>query len=785
MPVSKKHRQHSLLVATPERMRERVERAIAEGRFQQALELAKQLYKQEPSAIHQDLLKRASLGRAAQLQQQGNERDAQTVLGNLLRLPGADATTLEQAALEFARCGAIEEALTALDRVPESSQRNQVLGLAGDWAVRQGARARDRLPEPLRESFDAVLAAFGHLEAGQYEPLREQLQGISLQSPFLEWKILIRGLAAYFQNDDARAVENWQRLDLNRLPARLAAPFRFQIDRSFRDAQPIETQNALRKQLERLQGSGLVPLLRGLQAVFADHQQLSRALRLAENVMPALRQHAPQLVPRLAACFFWAVADEGQPDDVLRYHRVFGQSPDDPDLFRLRALQFEKIGQLQEAHDAWKAYEQAVVQHPSTQSEASLSHLRALVWWRMGMNAATTPDQEQLRDLPPFLRDSPYRPRPLVPSAEQCFQRSLELNPKQLVSHQALFDHYLSRNDPQKAEQAARRLLDYFPGHVPTLEALADVLRRRDDPAGALALLERAVRLNPLDRALRSRMSTVHLYHARNLAEAGHFDQARSEYQAALTYADRGDEASVLAKWAACEFKAGAQERAEELLNQARTRVGGSLTLSLSMLIEAIRLKLPRGLKARYEREFKAGLAAPPTPEDMTGLADVLASYRAAGVKYYGHKAQAKKVAAYIEKGSHLPLSAHQLQKIAVDLTQLEAIKEARRFINRGQAQFPTDPWFYLLEAELYLVKGPLSSPAWKVRPLLNRARSLALAMPAGEEQRKILEAISQREEMTRVGGLPNSPDLMEAFEAFLGSMGGYDGDEDDEPEDW
>src|SRR5206468_8841041 len=120
-------------------------------------------------------------------------------------------------------------------------------------ALQQGKAGRDVLPEPLREQFDLVLKAFRHLEAGQDDQAREALQGIGLQSPFLEWKLLLRGLLAYYQKDDVRAAENWQRLDPQRLPARLAAPLRFLIDPAYRHAQAPQTQATLKKQADRLQ----------------------------------------------------------------------------------------------------------------------------------------------------------------------------------------------------------------------------------------------------------------------------------------------------------------------------------------------------------------------------------------------------------------------------------------------------------------------------------------------------------------------------------------------------
>src|SRR5204862_1272396 len=128
-----------------------------------------------------------------------------------------------------------------------------------------GQAGRDALPEALRPQFDLVTQAFAHAEAGRDEEARAALQGVGLQSPFLEWKVLLRGLLAYYQNDDARALENWQRLDPQRLPARLAAPLRYLIDPPYREALPPDAQAALRKKSDRLVGSGLVQPMRTLQ----------------------------------------------------------------------------------------------------------------------------------------------------------------------------------------------------------------------------------------------------------------------------------------------------------------------------------------------------------------------------------------------------------------------------------------------------------------------------------------------------------------------------------------
>src|SRR5262249_27365948 len=138
---------------------------------------------------------------------------------------------------------------------------------------------RDGLPPELRADHDRVVRAFAAAEAGKDDAARETLQGVGLKSPFLEWKLLLRGLQAYYQNDDGRARETWARLDPKRVPARLAAPFRASIDPPYRDAQPAPTRQLLAQQLEWMKGGQLETHLRALRKGLADQDTLAPAFR--------------------------------------------------------------------------------------------------------------------------------------------------------------------------------------------------------------------------------------------------------------------------------------------------------------------------------------------------------------------------------------------------------------------------------------------------------------------------------------------------------------------------
>jgi tetratricopeptide (TPR) repeat protein len=750
MLVAKKRKANPRHTARLPDLKTRTARALRDGRFQAAVELARELARQAPGPEHQALVREAYLGRARQLRGQGHSRDAVTVVRAALALTPSDPAWREQLAEELAACGEIREALSLLDPPAATPGQARVLARGADRALEEGPAGRALLPESLHADFDRVVQAFAQLEAGQDGDARTTLQGIGLRSPFLEWKLLLRGLQAYYQNDDARALENWQRLSPDRLPARLAAPLRFRLDRDFRLAQPPNVQALLQRQADDLQGLSVVRELRAVQAALAGEESLSRSFRLAEALLPKLRPHGPHLVARLAACFYWAVIANGQAEDIPRYQRVFGAPADDPRLDRLRALLCEHGREPEEAHRWWQQFEKSVAApagptRPSPWPGDQADRVRALVWYHMGQNAAALPDEDDLRDMPRSLRQQIGPPR-LTPGAEACFQNSLKLAPDQLQTHAALFAFHQRHRHQAKTEEAGRRLLERFPDHAPTLEALADLYMHQGRYAEALDLFERAVRSNPLSRGLRGKISGAHLFQARAHAEAGRFDDARAEYRAALAYRD-GENYPALCKWAACEFKAGNADRAEELLREALAEVGSRLAVAYSMVIEAIRLKLPRPLKTRFDRELNDALAEPPSGAAATAILSTTAAHRAAGVTYHGQKTHEKKVLAYADRARRAEFTEAQIDSLCKSLLLMEAYRPLRSFTALGQQRFPANPAFPLMEVQGYLEEGPERCDPYRMRALLDRARRLADQLPRDPRQQDLLRTIAEYEQ--------------------------------------
>jgi tetratricopeptide (TPR) repeat protein len=773
-------------------LKARIERTCREGKFQQALELVKQLHKAEPTPAHLELLKNIYFQRAAQLRTQGYSRDAATVLEVAARLDEKNPAWIQKLAAEMARCGEVARAQALTARLSGEALDGALLAQIVDGALLQGKGGRAALPAPLQGEFDRVVEAFNLVEAGHDDKAREALAAIGLRSPFLEWKLLLRGLQAYHQNDDDRARENWQRLDTQRLPARLAAPFRAAIDPDYQRAQSQATQTLLRQQFEQVQSSSLDRLLRDLRSAAGKPDRSVALYRSVENLLPVLRQEAPQAVARLGRVLYWSIPRNG-PDSIPRHRRLFGSPPDDRNYHRIEATAYEEADELEEAHAHWRRYEAEIAAHTDwPEEERRLA--RALVWLRMASNAATVPTREMLRKMPRLLRGLSGIPEPLKPSAEECFRQCLELAPKLLDAHTARFHYFLRNEQFDQAAQAGEKLVEQFPDHVDTLEELADLHSHKDKPARAIELLEQALGHHGLSRDLRRKMLTAQMSRARQLAEKGKYDQARVHYQAGLDYAEGNNVYTVCGRWAAAEMKAGDTARAEELLAQARSRSPGELVLTYILLVEANRLKLGGPIKTRYTREFNKEVAGTGTPELAIALVGYVASLDAQGVDYHGWKSHTKKIFEYADRIDRRAFSEAQLQELLWHMVHLEPpARLLDRFLQHAQVAYPNNPFFPYFEAVHEMGDEPEEAgSSWRITPLFDEAESKARPLPSTPELKAMLDDIKRRRALLallnpflNLPGFPGFPGFpgggMPDFFDFFGE----DEDDDDDDEGW
>lgn len=95
---------------------------------------------------------------------------------------------------------------------------------AADWAVAKG-----EIPEGTDDTFKchfhAIMAALAYLCARDFEQSTEELKKISFESPFSQWKLLIRGMSCYYRGDDNKAEMAFLKIVPDTVPSKIARAF--------------------------------------------------------------------------------------------------------------------------------------------------------------------------------------------------------------------------------------------------------------------------------------------------------------------------------------------------------------------------------------------------------------------------------------------------------------------------------------------------------------------------------------------------------------------------------
>ncbi len=553
------------------------------------------------------------------------------------------------------------------------------------------------------------------------------------------------------------------------------------IDPAFLKAQPAALQKSLQRQIAAQTASAFAEPLRSL-AVSLHHENLAPAFRKAETLVQTLGREFPQLVPRLAHCFFWAILENGQPEDLERDLRVFGRPADDPELHRLQAMCLEMHGLWPEAHKIWQCFIEYVANSPKQWPGEIGVHVRAMIWSHMAENAL--PERRRRgKSGNPFFDLFADQTAPLKPSAEQCYEKAIALAPDRLASYVSLFDLYRGAGKRAKAQKLGQRMLQRFPDHADTLEALGELCLEAGDYQKAQDYFEKSIQANPLDLHLRGKLARARQNFGLKLTLQKKHEPARAQYEKALQLWD-GPKTPLLCQWAVAELAAGNAARAEELIAQALAEPDQRLACRYALVGASVRAKLPPKQKKRIADDLKAALAQTPSPAEILVLLESAAAQRQVHDKtFHGQKTQEKTILKFLDAIRFDAFSEEQLQRLAGGLQTLNARKPWLICLNYGWSLFQTSPFFALSFVDYYLT-GNREPDVYQARRYLDAARRVVEPMPRGEQQQRYLDAIKDKEEI--IAGLSaRGSTMMDVFDRIFGDFEpdfdddeGYDDDD-------
>lgn len=615
-------------------------------------------------------------------------------------------------------------------------------GSAADRAIALGRAGRERLPERHRESFDAVLDAFEHYEAGRDDAAREKLAVIGLSSPFLEWKLALRGLLAYAAGDNGRALDNWNRLEPRRLPARMIAPLRIVIDPAFMAGKSARLLRGLQSAGEQMRGE-VWNRLRELQAELVRPDRLHAAVAKVPEIVPLLRRDAPELAAALPKCFY-AAAMSGHPDGARLLRRHFDPPADDPHWARLQALAAERRGEWATALRHWERYSADIdlIFTPADRPRA-----KALVWLRCADMAAREPGRRTI---------SPV-------STEDYLKRALTAEPDNVEAHRRLFECYRDTDRAGAAVVVGTRLVALDPDDAESALDLTELLREQGQIDSAIEQCERVRALDPFDARVTVQLADLLRTRARHRAAAGDIATAEADFRRSESLERKPPRIARLVLHAMIDYlrnNAAAGDQASEA-----ARAIDAPAAAFAMMTESVRLRLPRPMRQQFDAEWHAARSGPLSNWSIIALTETALQHSLAPT-YRGSKTHLAQIRQAVERSIPDFKSVAEAEHLCSFLDALEWTRHLRLLARVYTTRYPAEPAFPYYECRSYLAeRTPRGSHVGLTR--LIRARELAVRQAEKTGSDDWLRRIDELGEEYQMPA--------PTFADFLGALGGDD----------
>ena len=792
-----------------------LERLIAKQKYKDAVKQAKLIHKAEATPQSHRQLERAYFLRAQQLLRAGMPGSAVEVSRHLLDFGVTDAKLVEDFSPLLVKLGLAQDAFRIQGRLESPQSQSRLVLLVADQAVLHPERSQPSSPEVGQEA-TLVRQALEALYAGDEATALGLVRDIARSSPVSEWKLLVRGLAAFYRGDHGETQANWNRLDPERAPQRIAR----QLQKLHQGQSEKDAGGTDFAELEGLvYGERILPRLRELSDLVAKNRWVD-VLRRITSLRLSLRAVDPRLAEKLTSSLLAPLLDHATSLNYTsgtRLLREFTQVAEplaiDPGWNRLWALTWERpLDGTSVAIKYWTKYIADLESCTALKAEER-PLAQALVWKHLAqLYLAELQDRSEEDEDLDFDDDFDLEDEgknaldldedQLVQQATTCIERSLRLAPGHRPTYDLLVEVCRMSDEPERLTEAKQRILKVFPDDVETLVETALELHHRDEPEPALEALSKARRLKPLDESLVGIEIMIRTSLARCLALQKRWDEGRAQFAAIEQL--RPDELrsySYLAKKAIFESKAGQGDLADRYEREAAALLPEPAPLWLSLHVESIRYSLTKATQKHYAELWKKELRKKCRSETAGAMASFLTAFLALESDYAGRDHDATEVLKYLHRTTRLNYRLEDLEDVCEFLGHFP--KESgltRNLVQRGLKAHPESALLHLVVAGV-----ELSDPAavWRlpdVRGHLQEALRLAEASTRRREMLmipKIKQMLSVSNELhSRMAGFPfaapggmpvpgGKPGSFEDFlGAFLGAAVDDEDDEDDEQED-
>ncbi|MHB8861895.1 MAG: hypothetical protein ACYC6N_05790, partial [Pirellulaceae bacterium] len=480
--------------SAPDQLFERAQRELTKGNVKAALKDAKACFRAEASPRNRELLERAILGRTHQLQAMKLLDEASAVLDELVRLGPTTPEVSQQVARLRVLLGKSDAAASQLLQEDPALLIQMV-----DQAVldRRAAKPCDAV---VSAHLDQVRQALSAVEREEDEATAELLKDIPRHSPLSDWKLLVRGLSAFYQRDRQRCEQNWKRLDPTRPAWRIAQTLQVAAGEVRAEEVSVDLSASLRKLTLGLPAD---PATAPLRQLTNEWQQgnWKEFLRAYRTVRQRFAKTHAKLVESIVD-LLWKRAVRDHDHELLNQVIAIGPAPSiDPRWNRARAFQIEQhfspVG-VPKLVKYWSAYAADLTEAESLPAgERPIA--AALVYQHLARLLIR--NAVECDEAGPFLFADDDRAPYLRNEAARYYRKSIESYGHLETAYKELAQLHHDLEEPEKSAAVFQRLLKVIPDSFEAHLWLANYHLGQDLPDKAQPHVDAAVRLKPRDES--------------------------------------------------------------------------------------------------------------------------------------------------------------------------------------------------------------------------------------------------------------------------------------------
>ncbi len=652
----------------------RAAEALQQERFKEAVELFKQLVRQDPRPEWKESLADAYGGRARALAAKGMFKEAAMVLENILALggmlrdPHLYATCLirdgqqAKAAAHLLHC-------VASGALP-AGQRAALEELAAALLVAAPLLPAPACPDPPEAARWRELAAASRealaawVDGATAEEMNRHLERISLRSAFRPIRLLLKCLAILPPDP-----ERTRRLLETIGPGSPFFPFRQAAEAAVRAGPGLDAdawhrlspaQQAFSAETGGLQAASVQSLGRLSAAARGGPAALfTWLLKQADLPQSEVRSACLNLLPQL-------------PDRVPQFEKSFGPLPP-LQRHRVRALAAEARGDWEAAERSWSLAAQL-----AGAAEDRTSRLSSGVIYRhLAHLAALHPEIEGDGESDPGIF---------------YLERSGDVDPDHIPTVLARIAYYREELREKDWHRLADEAVQRFPDDSQILlQATQSAVARRAYKKAA-GFARRLLRIDPINAGVRRQMIELQLAHARKQMRAKRPDLAAKELSQAAEW-DRPDAPSGLLRIARglVALQGGDKEQADAWLREGVALAGGGVAGWLRAVLEAELMRCAGGDALWLREELAAACRTTPTKEPVMAVASALGQTEA-GENKRAVSSLLLGMHAWLLQGAGIVWSPAEFQALADVFVRFDAFELLRDYARAARGREPANP---------------------------------------------------------------------------------------------